>query len=220
MNFNFHSVLLDRVRRTWDLFCPPPGSHPARDADQLIKLNLPPLMGRRDAAFDCARKMAAGDIFAGDIAARTTVYAAISELLRNAAADTVSILQMLSSPDTEAREGNLLKFLLFLRDYAQSLDDVIKLQAMQLGDGAASLKGLAISRSDSEIVRSEKQLSAYEVNTVNLIRTYFERSTIKIDRYRSYTDKSFSPPNASRYKKAYESYTRLYCGEPDKGVAE
>ena len=74
-------------------------------------------------------------------------------------------------------------------------------------------KRLGVTQTEAELVRSEKFLGDYEVSVINQLRIYFERASLKISRYRGYTHKSFSPANASRYRKAYDAYTRIYSGE-------
>ena len=55
---NLHNEFLNRVKRTWEWIRPAAPIHRSpRNADQLIKLNLPPLLGRRDAAYDHASRL-------------------------------------------------------------------------------------------------------------------------------------------------------------------
>ena len=55
--------LIERVRKRFGLLAssPPPEAAPV---DFLVKMNLPPLMGRRDAAFERIVESSGSDIFA------------------------------------------------------------------------------------------------------------------------------------------------------------
>ena len=65
MNIKFHNEIINQVRRTWDYIRPASSRNPARRIDPLVKMNLPPLMGRRDAAYDRAAQLIQADLFAG-----------------------------------------------------------------------------------------------------------------------------------------------------------
>ena len=80
-------------------------------------------------------------------------------------------------------------------------------------ESVSPLKALGVTQTEAELVRSEKFLGDYEISVINQLRIYFERASVKISRYRGYTNKSFSPANASRYRKAYDAYMKIYSGE-------
>ena len=104
MSLNLHSDIINRVKKTWEYLRPSSTPHQQpRKADHLVKMNLPPLMGRRDAAYDRAREFINRDLFALDELGRRRVYCAISSLLKSASDDTEAMLITLSSPDTELR---------------------------------------------------------------------------------------------------------------------
>lgn len=215
MSISLPNEIISRVKRTWDFLRPAAASHkPLRNADPLIKMNLPPLMGRRDAAYDCAAKLFSDDLFAKEDAERSRIYTIGDQLMQQAAEDTRAILRMLSSPDTELRERGILHFVLLIRNISQTLGDSLELQEELLQDESVSpLKALGVTQTEAELARSEKFLGDYEISVINQLRIYFERASVKISRYRGYTNKSFSPANASRYRKAYDAYMKIYSGE-------
>lgn len=211
MSLNLHSDIIDRVKKTWE-YLRPSGTprKQARQADHLVKMNLPPLMGRRDAAYDRAREFICRDLFALDELGRRRVYCAITSLLRSASDDTEAMLITLSSPDTELREKQMLYLLLMMYNIAQSLVNFTELEDELFSDESSPIRGLAIAPNENELARNEKLLSEAEISVVNQMRSYFERTQTRINRYRGYTSKSFSTSNASRYNKAYDAYSRLY----------
>ncbi len=212
MNLTLHNEILSRVKRTWELFRPamPAGRRSDRHIDHLVKLNLPPLMGRRDAAYDRASRLLELDLFSRDETRRRQVYDRISALFHRAVEDTGSILITLTSPDTESREKRQLAFFTLLRNTAQMLDDFTCLEQELFNGGNPALTDLAVYQSEESMLRGEKMLSEAEINLVNQLRFYCESARPKMDRYREYTAKSFSKIYASRYQKAYDSYTRIY----------
>ena len=86
---------------------PPATSH---NADFLIKMNLPPIMGRRDAACDCIGFLLKTDFTALPDTERMMLYDRLIQLLTLAIGDTRSLLQMLSNQETRSREEWLLSF--------------------------------------------------------------------------------------------------------------
>lgn len=205
MNISFHNDIINQVRRTWDFLRPAAVRNPARKIDLLVKMNLPPLMGRRDAAYDRASRLIQEDIFAGDEQSRRRIYGEINGLLTLAADDTRAILQTLSSPDTEKREKKLLKLILMLLNISQLLESIVHLQAgLFRNTGNTPLWDFDVRRGDAELARNEKNLSETEINLANQMRSYFDRTSDKIRRYREYTIKSFSKSNFQRYRKAFE----------------
>ncbi|MDR0932929.1 MAG: hypothetical protein LBM70_07930 [Victivallales bacterium] len=210
---NLHNELLNRVKRTWELIRPVSTPHRVlRNADPLIKINLPPLLGRRDAAYDQASRLVENqELFAHDEAYRQTHYETIAGLFAIAADDTKSILMMLSSPDTASREKGFYELILLLQNIVEVLRDFTKLGGTVLPDENPTLKHFGIVLSDTERVRGEQIVSEIEISTVNQLRLYCARSLPKITRYREYTAKSFSKPYASRYQKAYDLYSKVFA---------
>ena len=74
----------------------------------MVKQNLAPLMGRRDAAYESAYKLSQLDIFSLDNDKQAEICAALKEYIDSSIQDTETILNMLSSPDTVKRENNYL----------------------------------------------------------------------------------------------------------------
>jgi len=215
MNLNIHNEIFDRVKRAWD-FLIPAGSSPQKvkpQADLIIKMNLPPLMGRRDAAYDRIGELISGDVFALDIKERNKIYQELYLLLRLAGDDTKSIILMLSSPDTQSREKKFLTYILVLISIAQMLGSCGDVENNFLNKDDLLPADYAVEFSDNELARNEKILSESQINMVNLLRTYFDRSNAKVLRYREYANKSFSKSNLARYHKAYESYSKIYTGD-------
>lgn len=214
MNIKFHNEIINQVRRTWDYIRPASSRNPARRIDPLVKMNLPPLMGRRDAAYDRAAQLIQADLFAGTEETRAKTYVEISALLAQASEDTRAVLRTLSSPDTERREKNFLKLILMLENISRLLENLVLLEEGLFRNlGSTPLSDFDVRRGDAEIARNERTLTETEINLANQMRSYFDRASIKVNRYREYTTKNFSKSNALRYRKAYDIHSGLFTEE-------
>ena len=105
------------------------GDMSLRPADWLLKLNLPPLMGRRDAAFDIAEQLVCrGDLASCEGSSRFEGYWQISRLLKDSCRDSRQILLMLSNPDTRDRERRMLAHSLMMDSLGASLANFFELR--------------------------------------------------------------------------------------------
>lgn len=182
----------------------------SRKMDHLIKMNLPPLMGRRDAAYDRAREFINHDIFMLNTPRRHSIYEAVSYLLKSASDDTKAMLNTISSPDTEQRENKMLLLLKMLFNIAQALINFTGLESELFHDEKSPYRHLNITPNENDLVRNEKLLNETEISIAKQMCNYFEMAQVQVNRYRSYTSKSFSKSNAERYSKAYDAYFKLY----------
>ncbi len=197
MSDNFFKL----VGRTLGLLADPKTQAPA---DQLIKLNLSPVMGRRDASLD--RAVVSGDVFSRPAEKRLRLYRKLDSLLEQALTDTVSILRMLSSPDTRRRE---LKLEEFLQLYRQIIAAVIHTAEIQI-QLAEHCSDYATGDHENAVFRCESLL-------INEFRELQEMTRPRIDRYREYITKSFSPANLERYQKSYNVSVKFTDGpEPSR----
>lgn len=197
--------LIERVRKRFGLLASSPPSE-AAPVDFLVKMNLPPLMGRRDAASERIVESAGGDIFACPAGERNQFYRRMTELTSVIVADTEAIMGTLSSPDTETRERRVLQFWLLVRELALTLEMMTRVGEKLFHP----VRDLTVELPEPS-PRDEKLLSETEISLVNQIRELFESARPQLERYRSYARNSFSKSNAERYNKAYKEYLRLYA---------
>ena len=209
---NLHNELLSRMKRTWEVIRPSASPHrPLRRADQLVKLNFPPLLGRRNAAYDQAALLVADEeLFAHDEEWRRKHYRTIEGLLESSADDTRSILRTLSSPDTARREQELDELITLLLDIVRNVGEYVRVGSVVLSDENSAFAHFGIRSTDTERARGEQLLSEIEISSVSELRICCTRALPKITRYREYTVKNFSKPNLSRYQKSYDAYTAIF----------
>ena len=179
-------------------------------ANALGKMNLPPLMGRRDAAYDEAAKMLTDDFFSVGGESRRRSYRRIGALLRCAEEDTHAILALLSSPDTTVRERKLLAFFNMLAKTVTALEWFVELESTVFSDGDEQLRDFKAVQTGAELARGERMVAETEQDIVNQLRNFFERTQPRVMHYRGYARKSFSRDNAARYERALEFYTGVY----------
>ena len=122
-------------------------------------MNLPPLMGRRDAAYDEAAKMLTDDFFSVGGESRRRSYRRIGALLRCAEEDTHAILALLSSPDTMVRERKLLAFFNMLAKTVTALEWFVELEATVFSDGDEQLRDFKAVQTGAELARGERMVA-------------------------------------------------------------
>lgn len=174
--------------------------------DFITKVNLPSMMGRRDAAYDAACKLAEMDIFSLDENTQSKICLNMMGILDLAIQDTNAIINILSSPDTVSREEQYL----FLQQNIRNLLGIWArmIKAKEYIQSATNNKGI------DPLIREESMLENFEIALVNRIKFIFRDTANRVVRYRGYMTKSFSKPYAERYKKSFDEYSKSlpeYC---------
>lgn len=167
--------------------------------DFITKVNLPSVMGRRDAAYDAAFKLSEMDIFACDAASQSKICLNMMGILDLAIQDTNAIINILSSPDTVSREEQYL----FLQQNIRNLLGIWArmIKAKEYMQSSTNTRGI------DPLIREENMLENFEISLVNRIKFIFQDAQKRVLRYRGYMTKSFSKPYAERYNKSFSEYT-------------
>ena len=214
MSQNNQGGLFSRVRRTLGQLCSPADVHrDGRRIAAVLKLNIAPLMGRRDAAVDRAADSFGADIFSLPEEKRIAHYIRISRLLELAMNDCDAIIGGLSSQDTITREKRLRAFLSMLRDMIVTIKASTVLENVILLEGSEVFRELSVEVTGNQLAESEQVLSGTEINLVNRLRDFFARTLPRLNRYREYARKNFSHVYADKYSVAYRSYLEVYGQE-------
>ncbi len=186
----------------------PPGAAPHNRTDLLVKMNLVPIFGRRDAAYDRAAELIKLELFSLPVAERRKIFLDLKHLLRRVEQDTRRVLSILSNPDTVSRENALLNFVLLLDYGADALESFVVFSSH-----LQELKADVHHFSGEEMASHEEELEATEIALVNQLREFFDRVEPRVSRYREYAAKSFSRSFAARYANSYGFYIRAFRGE-------
>ena len=184
-----------------------------RKIDPVLKVNLAPLMGRRDAAFDRAAGAIGSGILAMPGERRHAVYDRISQLLTLAVQDCDMIISGLSSQDTILREKHLRSFIFTLRAAAATLGDFTTLGSLLKTDAQKAIAEFDAQQEKLRLAQSEKLLDSTEENLLDLMCRLFASTHPRMARYREYAKKSFSTVYAEKYAVAYRSYFEVYGRE-------
>ncbi len=206
--------MIGNSRRRFDALAPARGVvfAPRGRTDHLIKMNLIPLMGRRDAALDYITELVRAELFTLSRKGRHDIYFYTKQLLRRIERDTEKILSILSSPDTKRREQSLLKFIDLLDAGADALESFIGFEDA-LARNSEDAHDFSPLRDDSEYASSEEEMTASEIMMVNQLRAFFDRVSPRVARYREYVSKSLSASNAERYRRSHEFYLEAFRSE-------
>ena len=214
MSQNNQGGLFSRVRRTLgQLRSPADVRQDGRRIAAVLKLNIAPLMGRRDAAVDRAADSFGADIFSLPEEKRIAHYIRISRLLELAMNDCDAIISGLSSQDTITREKRLRAFLSMLRDMIVTIKASTVLENVILLEGSEVFRELSVEVTGKQLAESEQVLCGTEINLVNRLRDFFARTLPRLDRYREYARKNFSRVYADKYSVSYRSYFEVYGQE-------
>ena len=184
-----------------------------RKIDPVLKVNLAPLMGRRDAAFDRAADAIGSGILAMPGEKRHAVYDRIRRLLTLAIQDCDMIISGLSSQDTILREKHLRSFIFTLRAAAATLGDFTTLGDLLKTDAREAIAEFDAHQEKRRLTQSGKLLDSTEENLLDLMQRLFASTHPRMARYREYAKKSFSPVYAEKYAVAYRSYFDVYGRE-------
>ena len=159
-----------------------------RSTGTLLRLNLAPIMGRRDAAYDAVAGYAAGPC----------IFSQVPELLRllwSAEKDSVEVLSLLSSPDTIDRERNMLEHIRKL---------IRLLQVLEAWSGSRKRKNFA------DCIEEDIADDPVIPTVVTRISSLIRHAVPHLERYRAYAEKSASVSHADRYNKSYSFYHEIY----------
>ena len=154
-----------------------------REIGVLLRRNLAPVMGRRDATYDAVAAFAAGPC----VFSRVT---ALLSMLRSAEKDSCDLLTMLSSPGTIEREQNMLEHIRELIRLLQILDSW----------------NTSRKQSDLESAGASKQEDPVVMTVVSRLSSLIRHERPSLERYRAYAAKNASPSYAEHYNKSYTFY--------------
>ena len=147
----------------------------------LLRLNLAPIMGRRDAAYDAVAEYAAVSVAAEKAGE-------LLDILNVAERDSADLLGLLSSPDTIEREQHIFRH---IRELVQLLQVLESWRNFEVSSG---------SEFDGQVRNSVSARIAGELKKV----------VSSLELYRYYAAKSASASYAEHYKKSYSFYLDIY----------
>ena len=200
--------LLEKFRRA--LFSSDGLDNVARDAseaDYLVKMNIPPLLGRRDAACEFLRELLKHELKEMPLNERLKYYKHMLEILEYAIIDTESVQMTLASAETAGREKRLHTFLAIMRDLLSSACAMA--EASVAFSGENSELGYFLGKS-GRLARYAASGRDAEMRSLNMALDLSVAASAKFEMYRDYNRKSFSSTNSDRYQEAFDYYSTRY----------
>ena len=178
--------------------------------DPQIKINLPPLMGRRNARFARLGECLAPRFASLSAADRRRRCREVDELIAQTEADTRLLRQMLNSPDTRRREEWLLAFLSLLRRANRSLLEAVEANA-ELAEALES--GLFTPEEIGLEPASAKAPDRLAGGLAARLHKLFRNGRQVVEGYFRYAVNSLAREHRERYDKAFAA-TRAETGDP------
>ena len=179
----------------------------ASEADYLVKMNIPPLLGRRDAACEFLRELLKHDLKELPLDERLESYKHMLQILEYAIIDTESVQMTLASAETAGREKRLHTFLAIMRDLLSSACAMAEANVAFSGEDPDL--GYFLSKS-GKLSRYAASGRDAEMRSLNLALDLSVAATAKFEVYRDYNRKSFSSANSDRYQEAFDLYSDRY----------
>ena len=183
------------------------GVRNASEADYLVKMNIPPLLGRRDAACEFLREMLHHDLKELPLDDRLKCYRNMLEILEYALVDTESVQMTLASAETAGREKRLLTFLSVMRDLLSSACAMAEANVAFSGEDPELGYFLGKSGRMGRYAASGRDA---EMRSLNLALDLSVAASAKFEVYCDYNRKSFSDDNSKRYHEAFELYGQRF----------
>ena len=183
------------------------GVRNASEADYLVKMNIPPLLGRRDAACEFLRELLKHDLKELPLKKRLTCYRNMLEVLEYAIIDTERVKMTLASAETAGREGRLHAFLVIMRDLLSSAFAMAEANVSFSEENPDLGYFLGKSGRMSRYAASGRDV---EMRSLNIVLDLSVAASAKFEVYRDYNRKSFSSANSERYNEAFELYFQRF----------
>lgn len=183
------------------------GVRNASDADYLVKMNIPPLLGRRDAACDFLREILQHELKELPLNERLLRYENMLEILEYAIVDTESVQMTLASAETAGREKRLHTFLAVLRDLLSSACAMAEANVAFTGEDPDLGYFLGKTGRMGRYAASGRD---EEMRSLNLALDLSVAASAKFEVYCDYNRKSFSAANSERYTEAYDLYSQRF----------
>ena len=183
------------------------GVRNASEADYLVRMNIPPLLGRRDAACEFLREMLKHDLKELPLKNRLASYRNMLEVLEYAIIDTERVKMTLASAETSGRENRLYTFLVIMRDLLSSAFAMAEANVSFSEENPDLAYFLGKSGRMSRYAASGRDA---EMRSLNLALDLSVAASTKFEVYCDYNRKSFSAANSERYNEAFELYSQRF----------
>ncbi len=175
-----------------------------RPLEHMVKMNLPSMLGRRDALGFLWLQQTSLDILSKPLPERVRHYAALERLATRILNDTGDIVALLSQSATAKQEGKYYTLVTSLRQMIKSVHDVALLQ-LQMENDQHILKDM-LSKPRPGFRKHQKCLATQEGKLFTMLMEFLQSSEEGRKRHREYTKQNFNTHNAGRYQRAFTEF--------------
>ena len=197
--------MLSTVKKTLQKMTLTPDDNQASEHD-LATMNVPPLMARRDAAYDRAIELLEQNMFSHTEEERRVIYEGVIELLNVSIDNTKAIINPTKTKDTF---GAMLQYLILLNDTVRSANVLVKHELIMLRE-ERDISNFIGKKAQSQFRAADKIFSNSEMNIFHSITELIDIAAPAIKKYRSFRLRTFGKNNLDRYNKALNEFKLLY----------
>ena len=209
MNPRFHENILKKVKKTINKVKQTQDNGPSQ-MDYLVKMNIAPLMGRRDAAYDRVEIMLAAELFTNSDIERKNIYHTAVKLLDTVLKDTQDILVALDSETRIEQEKSFICFIELLRSIIGAASNLVDYE-LSLYNTENSVNKFLGSIIEGQLRETDDIISESEMTIVQSIKGLFEITRDQLTKLREYSRRDFSRHNAVKYKKSLAEYKKIFA---------
>lgn len=209
MNPRFHKNVLSKVKNTINKV-KQNQTGKISQADYLVKMNIAPLMGRRDAAYDRVEAMLVDKLFTYSDTDRKKIYEAAVNLLDTVLKDSQDILIALDSEKRIEQEKSFICFLELLHSIIEAASNLVDYE-LSLYNTENTVNKFLGSVVEGQLRETDDIISDSEMTIVQSINELFDITRDQLNKLREYSRRSFTRYNAAKYKKSFAEYSKIFA---------
>jgi hypothetical protein len=172
-------------------------------------MNIAPLMGRRDAAYDCVSTLLADKLFTYTDSERKNIYETAIKLLWTVLKDTKEILIALDNVQRIEQEKSFICFLELLLSITQAASNLVDYE-LYLYNSENTVNKFLGSVVEGQLHETDDIISDSEMTIVQSINELFEITRDQLNKLREYSRRSFTRYNGAKYKKSFAEYSKIF----------
>jgi hypothetical protein len=208
LNPTFHKNVLSKVKNTINKVTQIQ-SGKLSQADYLVKMNIAPLMGRRDAAYDRVETLLADKLFTYSDVERKKIYQRAVKLLSTVVKDSQDILVALDNEKRIEQERSFICFLHLLRSIIEAAENLVDYE-LSLYNTENTVNKFLGSVVEGQLRETDDIISDSEMTIIQSVNELFELTRDQLNKLREYSRRSFTRYNAAKYKKSFEEYRKIF----------
>ena len=209
MNPRFHKNVLSKVKNTINKV-KQNQTGKISQADYLVKMNIAPLMGRRDAAYDRVEAMLVDKLFTYSDTDRKNIYEVAVNLLDTVLKDSQDILIALDNEKRIEQEQSFICFLELLHSIIEAASNLVDYE-LSLYNTENTVNKFLGSVVEGQLRETDDIISDSEMTIVQSINELFDITRDQLNKLREYSRRSFTRYNAAKYKKSFAEYSKIFA---------